>query len=693
MSFSSSPSFDVWLATERRHLQATRRGRAARGRAVAPGRRRRARSRRSRRRLVRQNPLDENFQALLVRCLAAAGDGVGAARQAAACRELFVPRARRAAGRDARRRDAHGHRHADRAARDRSRCGASRRSKREKPRSAPARSMRVCSACGARLSRPTPPATRSCVRAHVSLWAARSCMPRVAATRRAPRRCTRHSRSAGGRARSLAAAACRELGYVEFLRGRYERALVWLRRAAPLAGDDRVEQARIAIVHGSTLSDTAHYAAAIAMLRDCRTRSPTASATRSRSRMRCRCWAHAAAARRAASRDRRARSIDHAGAAGLDRVRALAAIAARRSRPAARRRRRRRGTLRACLRARLPTRRPVLGRDRRPRPRARRHRAGRDATCRRDPGRRDRALRAPARRLPVGQGLRARRAVRPGGRARSCRRRPPGSTSCRSSPRAAGMRELTVRAHLHRAALGDSASRAAATAARARDRQPGAPRPSSRTRVLLTHSNTSSRARELPSGQFTRSRRSCRPSASSLTLAFSRRLLQPLARWRHARRVPAAAARAVAAGSTRVARSRRRPVEFDSFDAEASGAVERTRLRIASRHRRGRAVARTRRVGNSNALFPARGVPASADSAVCTRCLRRDCGDSRSRLSGAPPTGPCGAYLVVPASECQRRRGRMQRQCGQVPNRTVTGTRLWPSAAPGRIRDPRPLRS
>jgi hypothetical protein len=30
-----------------------------------------------------------DFQALLVRCLAAAGDGIRAARQAAACRELF----------------------------------------------------------------------------------------------------------------------------------------------------------------------------------------------------------------------------------------------------------------------------------------------------------------------------------------------------------------------------------------------------------------------------------------------------------------------------------------------------------------------------------------------------------------------------------------------------------------------------
>jgi tetratricopeptide (TPR) repeat protein len=40
-----------------------------------------------------------------------------------------------------------------------------------------------------------------------------------------------------------------------------------LRQATKLAGEDQVEQTRIAIVHGSVLSDTAHYADAIAMLR------------------------------------------------------------------------------------------------------------------------------------------------------------------------------------------------------------------------------------------------------------------------------------------------------------------------------------------------------------------------------------------------------------------------------------------
>ena len=63
-----------------------------------------------------------------------------------------------------------------------------------------------------------------------------------------------------------AAAACRELGYVEFLRGRYERALGWLRRAAPLAAGNEAELARIASLSGSILTDTAHYREAMASL-------------------------------------------------------------------------------------------------------------------------------------------------------------------------------------------------------------------------------------------------------------------------------------------------------------------------------------------------------------------------------------------------------------------------------------------
>ena len=62
---------------------------------------------------------------------------------------------------------------------------------------------------------------------------------------------------------SSAAAASRELGYVELLRGRYDRAQRWLERAEDLAGDDAAERGRIACSLGVVLTDTAHYQRAI----------------------------------------------------------------------------------------------------------------------------------------------------------------------------------------------------------------------------------------------------------------------------------------------------------------------------------------------------------------------------------------------------------------------------------------------
>ena len=267
MSFASSPSFDVWLATERRHLQATaeavlREAALARLAAGAAGEAADLAAR-----LVRLDPLDENFQALLVRSLAAAGDGVGAARQAAACTELFLrelgvqpgatlnaalhtvtaaPTARPSTGRAG----AIAQLEAGEAA-----IGAG-----------------VLDAGLHCLRRAIVEADASGdvelrTRARVALGGA---LVHAARGRDEEGAAALHEALAIGERTSppLAAAACRELGYVEFLRGRYERALAWLPRAAALAGSDQAEQARIATVHGSILSDTAHYGAAIAMLRD-----------------------------------------------------------------------------------------------------------------------------------------------------------------------------------------------------------------------------------------------------------------------------------------------------------------------------------------------------------------------------------------------------------------------------------------
>ncbi|MCZ8256744.1 MAG: BTAD domain-containing putative transcriptional regulator, partial [Polaromonas sp.] len=79
LNFPGSPAFEVWLATERRHLQAAAEAvlREAALARMAAGAMAEAATLAGR--LVRHNPLDENYQALLVRSLAAAGDGGGAA--------------------------------------------------------------------------------------------------------------------------------------------------------------------------------------------------------------------------------------------------------------------------------------------------------------------------------------------------------------------------------------------------------------------------------------------------------------------------------------------------------------------------------------------------------------------------------------------------------------------------------------
>ena len=279
MSFASSPAFEVWLATERRHLQAVveavlREAALAR---LAAGSAAEAADLAGR--LVRRNPLDENYQALLVRSLAAAGDGVGAARQAAACRELFRrelgvqpgatldaamhtvtarPTARPAVGRAA----AIAQLEAGQAAINAGALEAGLHCLR--------RAIVEADVTGDAMLR---------TRARVALGGA---LVHAARGRDEEGATALHEALAVGQDASppLAAAACRELGFVEFLRGRYERALPWLTRASALAGGDSAEQARIETVHGSVLSDTAHYEAAIAMLGDAVASSDSAGDTK-----------------------------------------------------------------------------------------------------------------------------------------------------------------------------------------------------------------------------------------------------------------------------------------------------------------------------------------------------------------------------------------------------------------------------
>jgi tetratricopeptide (TPR) repeat protein len=62
---------------------------------------------------------------------------------------------------------------------------------------------------------------------------------------------------------TTAAQAHRELGYVELLRGRYDRAQRWLRGAVSLATDDPTERAWAHAVQGVALTDVGHHTDAL----------------------------------------------------------------------------------------------------------------------------------------------------------------------------------------------------------------------------------------------------------------------------------------------------------------------------------------------------------------------------------------------------------------------------------------------
>jgi len=267
MSFAGSPSFDVWIAGERRHLLASAEAvlREAALARLAVGAAHDAADLAGR--LVRRNPLDENYQALLVRSLSAAGDGVGAARQVAACRALFqrelgiepgptldaalrtvtaLPVSQPATGRAA----AIAQIEAGEAA-----IGAG--------------ALEAGLQCLRRAVVDADATTDNALRARARI-ALGGALVHAARGRDEEGATALHEALAVGQNVSplLAAAASRELGYIEFLRGRYDRATVWLDSAAAFASGDDAERARVATMLGSVLSDTAHYAAALRTLRE-----------------------------------------------------------------------------------------------------------------------------------------------------------------------------------------------------------------------------------------------------------------------------------------------------------------------------------------------------------------------------------------------------------------------------------------
>src|ERR687898_1161384 len=221
MSFAAAATFESWLLVERRRLAGAMEGvlhesALARLAAVEPdaaiGLARRA---------TTLNPLDENHQELLVRCLAGSGDRGAARAQAEACEELFrrelgyepSPAVRRAADEPepARRREA-GSRTAARGLLEAGRAAIS----------------AGATEAAASLHRPLTLAERA-------------------------------------DAREIATIAHRELGGVGVVAGRHEQAVSHLAQAEEFAEGDS-ETAAVLGVRGMLCSDTADYPGALARL-------------------------------------------------------------------------------------------------------------------------------------------------------------------------------------------------------------------------------------------------------------------------------------------------------------------------------------------------------------------------------------------------------------------------------------------
>jgi len=90
LAFRSSPGFELWLESERRHVEGLSSAVLHQAALALLGRGEAAEAVRRASELVRLNPYDENAHVLLVRCLHAAGDHEAAVRTAEDCTERFL---------------------------------------------------------------------------------------------------------------------------------------------------------------------------------------------------------------------------------------------------------------------------------------------------------------------------------------------------------------------------------------------------------------------------------------------------------------------------------------------------------------------------------------------------------------------------------------------------------------------------
>lgn len=267
MDFGGSPAFETWLLSERRRLLGAAEAalheasldRLAAGEAAA--------AIRLAARLVELNPYDENFQELLVRSYSEAGDREAANRQLSACVELFraeqgrdpgaaVLRAAEARPRAPAPGAGGGGKQAARACLEAGRSAINAGSFETGVRSL-ARAAAEAKACGEH-------------EVEVQSWLAlgtalvHSARGRDEEGANALLRAT--SLAEEMRMGDLAAAAHRELAYIDILRARYARCAQRLERAGALADSDE-ERAGIEAMLGLVAADTGAHEQALAHLR------------------------------------------------------------------------------------------------------------------------------------------------------------------------------------------------------------------------------------------------------------------------------------------------------------------------------------------------------------------------------------------------------------------------------------------
>lgn len=264
MSFGSSAAFESWLSYERRHLfgasqallhdaalerLASGNGDGATELAV---------------RLVALDPLEQRSQELLIRCLARAGDHVAAEGQLAVCEELFARELGAAPGPELRRAAKEGRDPAAGAAGDRAAALGQLEAGRAALDAGAVEPGLECLrlACGEAAA-----CGDTALHAH-ALAALGSALVHAVRGRDQEGAAALHEALALAEQvddRATAALVLREIGYIDVQAGRGSSAGRWLARATELA-KDHAELSAVLGVRGMALSDRAYYPAALKLL-------------------------------------------------------------------------------------------------------------------------------------------------------------------------------------------------------------------------------------------------------------------------------------------------------------------------------------------------------------------------------------------------------------------------------------------